>query len=247
MTRHGRRRQAVGIARARGRAAPASRSERRPRSTTRARRSRSTATPSITRSRRSRAWACKRSKPSWPRAANSRMDSTGRAVAPAVARSASKSSDTERAVYAPRPDATSGPRALPRRRRQRVLERYATRTRAERASTASCGIGANPPADEDDFEGTVTLGNQAPTVTLSGPASVRAKEPATFRATASGSPTARSAPTCSTPSTATARTSPRHPTGWYGGDDRLPQPGARGRSACRCSTTRAPRRSRPST
>ena len=31
----------------------------------------------------------------------------------------------------------------------------------------------------------MTLGNQAPTVTLSGPASVRAKEPATFRATAS--------------------------------------------------------------
>src|SRR5699024_4906868 len=38
--------------------------------------------------------------------------------------------------------------------------------------------------DEDDFEGTVTLGNQAPSVTLTGPASVRAKETATLRADA---------------------------------------------------------------
>ena len=49
---------------------------------------------------------------------------------------------------------------------------------------ANCGIGPEVP-DEDDFEGTVTLGNQAPTVTLTGPATVRAKETATFRAQAS--------------------------------------------------------------
>ena len=49
------------------------------------------------------------------------------------------------------------------------------------ARRADCGIGQDIP-DEDDFEGTVTLGNQAPSVTLTGPASVRAKETATFRA-----------------------------------------------------------------
>ena len=53
-----------------------------------------------------------------------------------------------------------------------------------RPSGPTAGSAQDVP-DEDDFEGTVTLGNQAPTVTLTGPASVRAKETATFRATAS--------------------------------------------------------------
>ena len=48
----------------------------------------------------------------------------------------------------------------------------------------SCGIGEDIP-DEDDFAGTVTLGNQPPSVTLTGPARVRARETATFRAEAS--------------------------------------------------------------
>jgi hypothetical protein len=103
-----------------------------------------------------------------------RVDATGRAVAPPVARSASKSSDTERAVYAP-----SGATVEPGRYLV-VVDNFCSHD----AEAPGCTIGANIP-DEDDFEGTVTLGNQAPSVTLSGPASVHAKESATFRATAS--------------------------------------------------------------
>ena len=100
-----------------------------------------------------------------------RADGAGNAVAPAVARSAAKSSDTERAVYAP-----SGTTVEPGRYLV-VVDNVCSRD----GEAPGCTIGANIP-DEDDFTGTVTLGNQAPSVTLTGPASVRAKETATFRA-----------------------------------------------------------------
>ena len=106
-----------------------------------------------------------------------RMDSAGRALTPAVARSASKSSNTERAIYAPTGATVEPGRYL-------VVVDNVCSSDSDPPPGATCGIGANPPADEDDFEGTVTLGNQAPSVALSGPSSVRAKETATFRAAA---------------------------------------------------------------
>ena len=100
-----------------------------------------------------------------------RTDSTGRAVAPALVRAASKETDTERAVYAPSGGIVEPGRYLI------VVDNVCSRD----GEAAGCAVGANIP-DEDDFTGTVTLGNQAPSVTLTGPASVRAKETATFRA-----------------------------------------------------------------
>jgi hypothetical protein len=102
-----------------------------------------------------------------------RTDSTGRAVAPALARASSKGTDTERAVYAPSGGVVEPGRYLV------VVDNVCSRD----GEAAGCAVGANIP-DEDDFTGTVTLGNQAPSVTLTGPASVRAKETATFRANA---------------------------------------------------------------
>jgi hypothetical protein len=104
-----------------------------------------------------------------------RTDAAGNAVAPALARSASKSSDTERAVYVPSGGAVEPGRYLV------VVDNVCSR---DADGAPGCGIGENIP-DEDDFSGTVTLGNQPPTVTLTGPASVRAKETVTFRAEAS--------------------------------------------------------------
>ena len=68
-----------------------------------------------------------------------RMDSAGRAVAPAVARSASKSSDTERAVYAP-PAPPSSPGATSS---SSTTSARATPTGTRAAEQpANCGIGA---------------------------------------------------------------------------------------------------------
>ena len=55
------------------------------------------------------------------------------------------------------------------------------------ADTADCGIGANPPADEDDFVGSVKLGaaqitNQLPSASLSGPDAGRVGEALTYTA-----------------------------------------------------------------
>ena len=88
---------------------------------------------------------------------------------------------TERAVYAP-PGATVEPG-----RYLVVVDNVCSRDDRPAPAGAAGRLRdrRRTPADEDDFEGTVTLGNQAPTVTLTGPASVPAKEPATFRATAS--------------------------------------------------------------
>jgi hypothetical protein len=110
-----------------------------------------------------------------------RLGADGRPASPALARSAAKGRASELAVYAP-----SGATVEPGRYLV-VVDNVCSRdadTNPRTGTPAACGIGANPPANEDDFEGTVTLGNQAPAVTLSGPASVRAKETATFRATA---------------------------------------------------------------
>lgn len=109
-----------------------------------------------------------------------RLGADGRPVAPAVARSAAKGVASERAVYAP-PGATVEPG-----RYLVVVDNVCSRDADRRpdGGPANCGIRPEAP-DEDDFEGTVTLGNQAPTVTLSGPPTIRAKENVTFRATAS--------------------------------------------------------------
>jgi hypothetical protein len=107
-----------------------------------------------------------------------RVDATGRAAPPVLARSAAKGSDVERATYAPAGTTVEPGRYLV------VVDNVCSRNADPRpAGAPNCYAGPEVP-DEDEFEGTVTLGNQAPTVTLSGPASVRAKETATFRATA---------------------------------------------------------------
>ena len=58
---------------------------------------------------------------------------------------------------------------------------------ADPADTADCGIGANPPANEDDFFGSVKLGaaqitNQLPKASLSGPDAGRVGEALTYTA-----------------------------------------------------------------
>ena len=166
-----------------------------------------------------------------------------RRTAPAIARSAAKASRRERAVYAP-----SGATVEPGRYLvvvDNVCSRDADTTRAA-TGRADCGIGPNPPADEDDFEGTVTLGNQAPTVTLTGPASVRAKETATFRADAER----RRRHDQHLPVRPRRRRHLRARLRRHRRRSRRPSRRAgAARSASRCSTTRAPPRSRagPST
>jgi hypothetical protein len=112
-----------------------------------------------------------------------RLRSDGRPDGRAIARSAAKDRSTERAIYAPAGTVEPGRYLV-------VVDNVCSRDddpdprTPNPADRANCGIGEDVP-DEDDFEGTVTLGNQAPQVTLTGPASVRAKETATFHATAS--------------------------------------------------------------
>jgi sirohydrochlorin ferrochelatase len=113
-----------------------------------------------------------------------RLRSDGHPDGPAIARSAAKGRSAERAVYVPAGTAVEPGRYLV------VVDNVCSRDQDDDPRTpnpadrANCGIGEDVP-DEDDFEGTITLGNQAPQVTLTGPTSVRAKEIATFRATAS--------------------------------------------------------------
>ena len=105
-----------------------------------------------------------------------RTDAAGSPVAPAIARSASKASDTERAVYVPSGGAVEPGRYVV------IVDNVCSSD--DDPGAPSCGIDEDIP-DEDDFAGTVTLGNQPPSVTLTGPTRVRAKETATFRAEAS--------------------------------------------------------------
>ena len=112
-----------------------------------------------------------------------RLGADGRPTGPAIARSAVKGRASERAIYAPAAGTVEPGRYLV------VVDNVCSRDAdddprsSDPSKRANCGIGEDLP-DEDDFEGTVALGNQAPSVTLSGPASVRAREVATFRATA---------------------------------------------------------------
>jgi len=107
-----------------------------------------------------------------------RADPAGRPAAPVLARSAVKRSASERAVYAPSEMTVEPGRYVV------VVDNVCSSDRDLRPAGAQfCRVGADIP-DEDDFEGTVALGNQAPSVTLTGPASVRAKETATFGAVA---------------------------------------------------------------
>src|SRR4051794_6682350 len=96
-----------------------------------------------------------------------RLDAAGRAINPAVARSAGTGRASEAAVYAP-----SGT-PVPPGRYLVVVDNVCSRDRDQdpRSSTpkpAACGIGQEVP-DEDSFTGSVTLGNQIPSVTLEGP------------------------------------------------------------------------------
>jgi len=108
-----------------------------------------------------------------------RMNAAGRATAPVLARASTKGSDAERATYAP-----SGTPVEPGRYLV-VVDNVCSRNADPRPPGApNCYSGSEVP-DEDDFEGTVTLGNQAPAVTLICPTGVRAKETVTFQAQAS--------------------------------------------------------------
>ena len=107
-----------------------------------------------------------------------RANAAGRPAAPALARSTAKRSSSERAAYAP-----SGTTVEPGSYVV-VVDNVCSRASDPQPPGAAPCSAPDTIADEDDFEGTVTLGNQAPQVTLAGPASVRAKETATFRATA---------------------------------------------------------------
>ena len=113
-----------------------------------------------------------------------RLDAAGRALSPAIARSASRRRvAAELATYAPAGGAVEPGRYLI------VVDNYCSRDAdddprsADPADTAACGIGAAVP-DEDDFQGAVRLGNQPPTVTIAGPDGVPARQTATFTAIA---------------------------------------------------------------
>jgi hypothetical protein len=112
-----------------------------------------------------------------------RLGADGRPSGPAIARSAAKDRASEQAVYVPPGAAVEPGRYLV------VVDNVCSSDEDPDPRTpapddrADCGIGEDVP-DEDDFEGTIALGNQAPEVTLTGPARVRARETATFRATA---------------------------------------------------------------
>jgi hypothetical protein len=111
-----------------------------------------------------------------------RLDGAGRAINPAVARSAGTGRASEAAVYAP-----SGT-PVPPGRYLVVVDNVCSRDRDQdpRSSTpkpAACGIGQEIP-DEDSFTGSVTLGNQIPSVTLEGPDRTPAKQSTTYEAVA---------------------------------------------------------------
>ena len=107
-----------------------------------------------------------------------RANAAGRPAAPALARSTAKRSSSERAAYAP-----SGTTVEPGSYVV-VVDNVCSRASDPQPPGAAPCSAPDTIADEDDFEGTVTLGNQAPQVTLSGPSTVRAKETVRFRATA---------------------------------------------------------------
>ena len=111
-----------------------------------------------------------------------RVAADGRPVQPAVARSAATTGSSEAAAYA-RPD---GAPVEPGRYLV-VVDNFCSRdadTNPRTGLPAACGIGPNPPADEDDFSGTIALGNQLPSVTLLGPDGGAPAQVLTFTAAA---------------------------------------------------------------
>jgi len=112
-----------------------------------------------------------------------RLDDEGHAINPAVTRSVGERRAFENAVYAP-----SGAPVEPGRYLV-VVDNVCSRDADDDPRTpvrdrANCGIGGEVP-NEDDFDGTVTLGNQTPTVALEGPDRVPARQAVTYTARAS--------------------------------------------------------------
>ncbi len=115
----------------------------------------------------------------------------GSIVPGAIASSASFGDNTEDAVYTPK---ILGQPVEPDRY-VAVVDNWCSRdadddpTSSTPADTADCPIGANPPASEDDFFGSVVLGpaqitNQLPGVTLNGPDAGRVGSQLTYTAQA---------------------------------------------------------------
>jgi hypothetical protein len=113
-----------------------------------------------------------------------RVGPDGRVAGVAVARSATSGSASELATYAP-PDG----RPIEPGRYLVVIDNVCSRDADDDprspnpAKRADCGIGEELP-DEDDFSGSVTLGNQYPAVTLTGPDAGEPQQALTFTALA---------------------------------------------------------------
>jgi hypothetical protein len=110
-----------------------------------------------------------------------RIGADGHAMAPAVARSAAVSGHAETAVYAPQGGPVEPGQYLV------VVDNVCSKDtddnpKLDRYQPINCGAG--DPPDEDDFSGSVVLGNQIPTVTLEGPDSTPAKQSTTYEAVA---------------------------------------------------------------
>src|SRR6476659_8440573 len=111
-----------------------------------------------------------------------RLGPDGKVIGPAVARSATTGRASETAVYAPQ-GATVQPGNY-----VVVVDNVCSRDldddpRLPGYQPVNCGAG-NAVADEDDFSGTATLGNQIPEVTIAGPDSTPAKQSTTYEAIA---------------------------------------------------------------
>src|SRR5436190_4113437 len=110
------------------------------------------------------------------------LDENGTAIIPAVARSATTGRASETAVYAPQGS------TVPPGRYLIVVDNVCSRDADDNPNLpgyqpVNCRHRPDVP-DEDDFSGTATLGNQIPTVTLSGPDSIPAKQSVTYEAVA---------------------------------------------------------------
>jgi hypothetical protein len=111
-----------------------------------------------------------------------RLAPDGSAQQPAVARSATVGGASEQAAYS-RPDGSP----VEPGRYVVVVDNVCSRdadTHPRTGLPAACGIGPNPPADEDDFSGTIARGNQLPAVTLLGPDGGGPQQELTFTAVA---------------------------------------------------------------
>ena len=111
-----------------------------------------------------------------------RLGAGGRPVNPALARSAARRGFAETVDHVPAGGVEPGRYLV-------IVDNYCSRDAdddprsADPARTARCGIGEEVP-DEDNFTGSVTLGNQGPSVSLTGPDAVPAKQAAAFTAVA---------------------------------------------------------------